>query len=455
VKRHLRLVAAYAVSAALIGVVLYDQILRGHLFFTPAWRDGYAPLEPVWQPEWPARLPGLILAALVAGVLLWRLGRLRSGPPGRWRWRRDGIAWVLLAWFGLRWLNEFAWLAAWKPAHPVWDEGNFFLPAAVTLAQGGEYFAGLGRAAGYDPGYPLAAWPLLAPFGAERGTAAAYGLPLFWGTLALGLGVRAVWRTRGPWARLLAALTLSSLFFSHRWIEALLFRLWNGDAMAAVAWALLLIVVDDAGHGLGRKPRGQRIWLAACALAGAFAELTKPPLSSVLLPVALPLWALAIWVWSPRATARPRLVGIAAAAFGGMLAWAVWRVVLLRHGVAPFFPFAPGDWLASFDARRILDPFATYLWAEYRQMLAPFALLAGWAIVAERRFLPSLVATLGLLAAVAFVYAGPFRDQSITSAGRYCLIGMLGWELHLAWNGALGRVFGIWARRPRRRRSAA
>jgi len=366
----------------------------------------------------------LVAAPVVATLIVTLLGsRARPGPPASAANARPlhGLARVALIFVAVNLVIAALWLPLRKPP-ATGDETYFWWSSSVALhAEGWTRYLETHPVASYEPAYPVLSSQLLFFIPARAFSQAMPVMPFLYGAVLFWLLLGSVPRNRvGSWTgRAMLAVVGSFLFLAHDWIYRMTFELWYGEALAIIALASLFYALDR-GRGQGPTPSA----LALLAGLGALCQLSKPPLSFLLLPFILPFLALCLPL-ERKGRRADRGIRLIAVAVGALIAKAVWA----SYGLAMPHLVPPGErW--GFDLTIVVEKVLPY-WRHYPHVWAVLGVTVLVGLPYWRRLLPYLGVALGMVLAVLALYATLWRNYYFDheSSGRFLLHGTYGWAL--------------------------
>lgn len=364
---------------------------------------------------------------LVAFLLFSRSERLPAeiprGRSSKWEFRLAAFCVGVITWrVGL----YFAYDALLKP-QTDWDETGYWWPALKYVQDLGLVgYVRVFAESGYDPGYVLSLSTLYSLIPAflrvPLGNFSAFSFGLCF--LAF------LYQSSQATPRKHATLVLLTLVYlllvplQGGWVPILQWIPGNGDGAAT----LLILLALWMSSSLTGQTRAQRALLGFGL--GAFGALIKPPLSYLMIAVVLTLAGGEAWRRF-RGGARLRsFTVLAAAAVSAVLSRFLWKQFLVATARSSYYGFTMGDFL-----KPALTPTNTaalkLLWTDYR-ILSIFFL--GTALLCllrkkQRRWLPELTASFGLVSSVIILYLTFWKQTEPQSAGRYVSQGMLAWVL--------------------------
>lgn len=281
----------------------------------------------------------------------------------------------------------------------------------------------------YTPAYPLISQFLLIPtVGWGEFTSKARAIPFLWGFTALWILMGRVVQERrvGSLTAVFYISTAIALLFNHAWIHQMFFRLWYGEAMATIVFALFLIQLFKLyDHASDNLP-----WLVYLTLLGlaAIAVLTKPPLSFLFLGAILPTLAFVVLILNPVwKTKKIFVIGVLFAFFGGSLTQQFWLMLLASLGKEAFYSPSVLE-ILTFNDFDTLTSLTSYFLFNYKTVWMFYILTSVMALICDwRRYLPFWLVTNGTIASVFILYAGYWHDIEYESGARYILHGAYGW----------------------------
>lgn len=326
---------------------------------------------------------------------------------------------IFLALFSIRFLEAWAYLVPLKEA-PLGDSRVFWVPSILELkARGMGFYVKSFPMSHYDPGYPVISNLLLAFIPFERTFDAAKAVPPLLGFFLFV----SILRRRHPsfaWACILSV--FGGLCLSHDWIFTLFFRFWYGEVIAVAAFVWLFVYLDSLDKVNSRTVVGG-IGL------GVICALSKPPLSSLLLPCFLPLYLAASFLRDRGREWRPIFYRLAILGIAAVLARMLWGYEARSHGLGSFYEidkekiFRPDFGGAAFSLMHYFFELYKIYWISFLGLSAA-ALLSDW-----RRYLPSLLVSWVSCLAIYVMYATIWTHVEYESGGRYFVHSMVGWML--------------------------
>ena len=325
---------------------------------------------------------------------------------------------------GLRYFEAYLHLAFFREG-AVGDEQFFWWTSAERFLRIGldgylhQDFPG----GSYFPNYPFFSAIFLGFLSASHASAALYSLPLLYGILVLWFW----WQGLNFYSfrdKLLATAFFSALLLYHDWVFVLFHEVWFGEAMAVIAFYLIFCLLAKKS-----APNTRDLFLAYGI--GAFAVLSKPPLSYLLIPAVLPAYVF-LGVLLQGAGRRSLCLRAGACGVGALVSQFLWKKYLLDSQFTLFYSGANFGSMLSWETWNLssgaFPKLLAYIFPTYKMHWLAFALLAGLAIRRDfREFLPGILVTLGVVLSIFILYATLWSNQDHESAARYVLQPLLAW----------------------------
>lgn len=325
----------------------------------------------------------------------------------------------------IRALSQFWYSFRLKPTG-AWDETWFWWPCVDYMSQKGitEYFTSFG-ARNYDPAYPILVPSILLPVNnAAWINAASNFAGFFFGLATLTLLVEHAARGYLAWKNFVWIAFVYALVVLSQggWITVLQWRPGNGDGFAALAATLLFLQIYSAGH---MEKIDQGPWLYSSFGLGILAQLIKPPLATLIIPLLI-LFLAADHILSISAKLRrPTALACLGGAVLGKILWALCKKTYHLSGSYDVSASVFSQFEVTAQGKLVLGLFVT----DYRVQFIIFFIFGLLALLrrSQRKLLPAFGISLGLIFSIVWLYLTYWKTTEHESAGRYFTHGLLAW----------------------------